>query len=117
MPETPNQTLHDNDSCTQTQTLTQEEKTNVDTIKRIPAFSQETKLEDSQVQNQESKWLIDKYPDKWHQGVKWFNIQIKRLRQQARILKRNIKKVSDKTETEKAQWELNKSLRRPTKKY
>ena len=37
-PETPNQTLHDNDSCTantQTQTLTQEEKTNVDNITRI----------------------------------------------------------------------------------
>ena len=36
--ETPNQTLHDNDSCTtnaQTQTLTQEEKTNVGIIKRI----------------------------------------------------------------------------------
>ena len=37
-PETPTQTLHDNDQYTgntQTQTLTQEEKTKVDTIKRI----------------------------------------------------------------------------------
>ena len=43
-------------------------------------------------------------------------LQIKRLRQNARILKRNIKKVSE--ETEKArQRELKKTLRRPTKKY
>ena len=37
-PETPNQTLPDNDSCTantQTQTLVLVEETNVDTIKRI----------------------------------------------------------------------------------
>ena len=37
-PETHNQTLHDNDPCTrntQIQTLTQEEKTNIDTIRRI----------------------------------------------------------------------------------
>ena len=36
--ETPNQTLHDNDPCTantQTQTLTQEEKTNIDIVRRI----------------------------------------------------------------------------------
>ena len=37
-PETSNQTVHDNDPCaanTQTQTLAQDEETNVDTIKRI----------------------------------------------------------------------------------
>ena len=37
-PQNPNQTLHNNDSCTantQAQTLTQEEKTNIDTIRRI----------------------------------------------------------------------------------
>ena len=53
------------DSCTaniQTQTETQEEKTNIDTIKKIMsekkthfAFYQEPRLEDSLVQNRESK--------------------------------------------------------------
>ena len=88
------------------------------------AFSQEPRLDNSQIQNRESERLIDK---KRHHGVKRFNIgrnktslsknlgsledhrqkvktqeglesQIKRLRQQAGILKRNIKNDSDETE-------------------
>ena len=46
-PKTPNQTLHDNDPYTaniQTQTLTQEEKTNVYTIKRIMSENKTTLL-------------------------------------------------------------------------
>ena len=56
-PETHRQTLYDNEPCTantQMQTLTQEEKNNIDTIRRIMsekknfAISQEPRLEDSQ---------------------------------------------------------------------
>ena len=44
-PETPSQTLYDNESCTaniQTQTLTQKEKTNIDTIRRMMSENKTT---------------------------------------------------------------------------
>ena len=51
-PETPNQTLHDNDSHTtntQKQILTQEEETNVDAIKRIMSEKRTVKSETEKV--------------------------------------------------------------------
>ena len=67
---------------TKRKTLTQEEKIIVDIIKRIIhvwnkkyiTFFQESRLEDSQVQNRKSERLIDKYPDKRHHGVNQFEI-------------------------------------------
>ena len=38
------------------------------------AFSEEPRLEDSQIRNRQSERLIDKYPDKPYHGVKRFNI-------------------------------------------
>ena len=62
--ETPYQTLHDNDSYTantQMQTLTQEEKTNVDVWKeKNITISQETRLKESQVQNRKSERQISR---------------------------------------------------------
>ena len=90
-------------------------------------FSQVPRLNDSQIQNRESERLIDKYPEKRHHGVKRFNVcrskiickknqgpledlrqlkpgwelrlesHIKRLWQQARIQKGNLKKFTDET--------------------
>ena len=65
-PETLNQTLHDNDSCTvntKTQTRTQEEKekTNVDTIKRIMSEKKNTL---PSLRNQDWKTVKSK-PEKW----------------------------------------------------
>ena len=63
----------------------------------------------------ESSWK----PQTENQNPGWeqrFESQIKRLRQQARILKRNIKKISD--ETEKArQLELKKEKLEIPQKY
>ena len=140
-PETPYQTLHDNErytANTQTKTLTQEEKMNVDIIKKESCLKRKphrlllrTKTGESQVRNQESERLIDKYPDKLHHGVKRFNICWRKINlwknrgptedhrqkvkirmgtqiritdkklRQAKIPKRNIKIYSDEIEKER----------------